>query len=278
MVLHGYDTHDRYLKPAPYGYAFTSPDEKGLGAELARQVGGVSQVVDHHYEPSVDTLEQFVVEKPRFDRGSGILKRDPEAPLLSDADRNHIAAVYDGAVAWMDASLGLFLGDLEREGILANTTMVVLSDHGEELGEKGVFHHRYSLEEAVTHVPLMIRLPEKTAKRVSGLVQLIDVAPTLWDLAGIRTLTPVEGHSLRTVLAGSEDTGNPMVFFEGALQMAGVRTLRTQLFWEGFRRENPWSARTLLVAPVNGIALKVEGDFSETEPLRSALHQFLATP
>lgn len=276
LFVHGYDTHDRYLKPTPFGYAFTDPAQEGLGPQLAREIGSVSQIVDGVYEKSVDNIAFLAVNQPRFAHGKGIRERDPDAQALTDADKAHIAATYDGAVAWMDACFGLFMAGLEQRGLLERLTIVILSDHGEELGEEGAYHHRYGLNDATTHVPLMIRLPGGASggRRIAGLTGLIDVAPTLVAQAGLRGLQQGAGQSLSAVLAGGSDTGRSVVISEGALRLLSARGPSARLIWEGFSVQNPLAQAALAVAPVDGRGLSLIGEQAELPTLRQALIDF----
>ena len=273
LFVHAYDTHDRYLKPTPFGYAFADPAQTGLGADLARQVGGVSQVLDNFYEESQDFVEKFSLDHPRFDRGRGIQTADPTVKSLSEADKKLLVASYDGAVAWMDACFGLFMAGLAQRGLLDQLTIVVLSDHGEELGEEGVFHHRYSLTDATTHVPLMVRLPDGKGRRVAGLVGLVDVGPTLLAWAGLRGME--SGISWVGALKGETIPGRDFVVSEGALRLLSVRGPQARLTLEGFRTHNPYTAAVVAVAPVDGRAVRFTGDASALPALRQDLVNFL---
>lgn len=278
LFVHGYDTHDRYLKPTPFGYAFADPAQTGLGADLARRVGGVSQILDGRYEEYEDVVESFSLNHPRFARGKGIEVMDPAVQSLSEADKKLLAASYAGSVAWMDASFGLFMAGLEARGLLDRLTIVVMSDHGEELGEKGVFHHRYSLEDLDTHVPLMVRMPKGQGggRRVSGLVELLDLGPTLVELAGLRGLQGGPGRSLAGVLKGGDYQARPMAISEGALRLVSARGPHARLEVEGFRAENPWLVPALTVAPVDGQTLRLTGDAAELPVLRQGVLDFFA--
>ncbi|MFN2399273.1 MAG: sulfatase [Gemmatimonadaceae bacterium] len=107
-------------------------------------------------------------------------------------------AAYDGALAYLDHELGRLFGELDRRGILQNTVVVVTSDHGEELAERGDWGHGSSLYMEVLRVPLIIVPPasEAAGVRVLSPVSLRSLPSTLVDLLGVRTNVVFPGRSL----------------------------------------------------------------------------------
>jgi len=95
--------------------------------------------------------------------------------------------LYDGAIRLADRRFGSVIDLLSDRGLLDNTVVVFLSDHGEELGEHGGWQHDQSVYEELIHIPLVIRLPGalNAGRRVDSIVTLVDVAPTLLALAGV---------------------------------------------------------------------------------------------
>ena len=75
---------------------------------------------------------------------------------------------------------------LESRGLLRNTVVAVVADHGENLGEHGIRFRHVGLFETTTHVPLMIRWPGRQGRRIEGLVQTIDLYPTLLNAARLK--------------------------------------------------------------------------------------------
>ena len=107
--------------------------------------------------------------------------------------------LYDGEVAYLDRQVGRLLGFLESRGLLKNTLLAVVADHGESLGEHGVLFRHAGLHDATTHVPLMIRWPgpDREGRRIRGLVETIDLFPTILAAAGL-AVPPQDGQSLET--------------------------------------------------------------------------------
>lgn len=113
---------------------------------------------------------------------------------------------YDGEVAFVDTQIGRLLAGLERAGLSGKTLVVLLSDHGEGLGEHGEQTHGVLLYDATLHVPLLLRLPgvlPAGAVRRDA-VTLADVTPTVLALAG---LTPgAEGDGIDLFAPRAEKT------------------------------------------------------------------------
>lgn len=105
---------------------------------------------------------------------------------------------YDSAIAYLDHQLGLLFEQLQKRNVLANTLVIVTSDHGEEFGEHGVMDHSYSLYLPVLHVPLLISFPSHVpaAKSVRAPVTLRDLPATVIDLLDINQKSDLPGLSL----------------------------------------------------------------------------------
>ncbi len=122
------------------------------------------------------------------------------------ADVKQIRGLYDGAVSAVDAAIGQVLRSLEDEGRAGNTIVVLISDQGEGLFENGhgQGHGDHLFGDEGTHVPLVIWDPRRNrpGRRVSGVVRDVDVAPTLYELAGVAPEEAMDGRSLVPALEG----------------------------------------------------------------------------
>lgn len=105
----------------------------------------------------------------------------PPPPILRNEE-----AMYDGAIASIDAEIGRLLAYLDTSGALGNTIVIVTADHGEEFGEHGIMDHGNTLYLPSLHVPLVIVAPRSVpaATRVAQWISLRDLAATIVDLAG----------------------------------------------------------------------------------------------
>lgn len=110
---------------------------------------------------------------------------------------------YDGEIAASDDLVGRFVEFLKEKGIYDRAVIIVLSDHGEGLGDHGEDEHGVFLYREAIHVPLMVKLPKgaRGGERVKDVVQLIDVAPTIASLTGVKPPEGLPGTSLLDVPA-----------------------------------------------------------------------------
>ena len=120
---------------------------------------------------------------------------------ISEKLQREAKQAYYASITFMDAQVGRVVEALDRLGLAENTTIVFLSDHGYHLGEHGLWQ-KQSLFEQSTRVPLLVADPGmKTAgKRTPRIVELIDVYPTLAELAGLEAPKTLEGKSLKPLL------------------------------------------------------------------------------
>jgi arylsulfatase A-like enzyme len=139
------------------------------------------------YHPPLRYARMFV--DPRAATTLGLTFADVTAAWqhrLAAADRQRVADLYDGAIAWTDRQLGRLLRGVARRGLLDRTLVVVTADHGEELWEHGNFFHGQSLYDELLHVPLLVRFPSAGHGRVvEDLVSTVDIVPTIAEVTAI---------------------------------------------------------------------------------------------
>lgn len=122
---------------------------------------------------------------------------------LSQKELNDAIRFYEGAAKYVDYSIKSLLDEMDAMGVLENTTVIITADHGEELGEHGVFLHPLEmLYDAQIHVPLIIYNAGYTGITVDMPVSLIDIAPTITDILGIPAAESFQGKSLVPVIKG----------------------------------------------------------------------------
>jgi choline-sulfatase len=119
-----------------------------------------------------------------------------DAAALSDEQVRAARHGYCAAVSYMDERVGEVLGALGEAGLGDDTIVVFTSDHGEMLGERGLWF-KMSFFDGSARVPLFVREPAgATGRRVAEPVSLLDVGPTLLELTGAAPLAGVDGESL----------------------------------------------------------------------------------
>lgn len=130
---------------------------------------------------------------------------DFEGLGASSEELEALLSLYDGAVAETDEVLGALLDGLEVRGKLDNTVVVITADHGEALGEAGLFfNHDSNLLEPTIHIPFILRAPGLEPGEVTALTRNIDLFPTLAEMAGLEAPAEIDGRSLLGVLDGED--------------------------------------------------------------------------
>ena len=127
-----------------------------------------------------------------------------EAPPDAD-DVRQINGLYDGSVHAIDDAVGRVLKSLERTGLAERTIVVVTADHGEMLYDHGhgQGHGDHLFGDEALHVPLLIYDPRvKQGRRELEIVREVDLAPTLYELAGVEAPADLDGRSLAPALRG----------------------------------------------------------------------------
>ena len=169
-------------------------------------------------EPPFDTMFGPDGPIPKAMRRSEPFFRDVNQGRrpFSEAEREHLVRLYDGNVAFADQVIGALRRAMEAEGLWERTVVIVAADHGEELHERGWIGHNVHLYEPSVHVPLIVRFPKGTGPsgvRVQALADLLDLAPTIADVFGVRgkggSDRAFQGRSLLPVIAGAP--GKPAV-------------------------------------------------------------------
>ncbi|MCX5796087.1 MAG: sulfatase [Elusimicrobia bacterium] len=153
----------------------------------------------------------------------------------SAEEKRALTQSYDQAVAAMDRRLAPLLGRLSRREA-SDTAVVFTGDHGEELFDHGGVDHGMTLFEEVLRVPLLVRAPGLRPRRVAAAVGLIDLMPTLLDLAGVSgdaaLGSQMEGVSLRPFLEGSPLELDTFAETDYLLSTA-LRAVATHDGWKG---------------------------------------------
>jgi arylsulfatase A-like enzyme len=162
--------------------------------------------------------------------------------VLDQADRERVTNYYESAVAYTDDQLGRLFQALEAVGRSAEVSLVVISDHGEELWEHGLFEHGHSMNDELLRVPLVLWAPGRAEGGVvvESPVSALDVAPTLLDLAGLEDAGTDVAASLLSHLKGGAPPGDRTLVAQTMLygiqrlaaERDGVKYVYNQL-WNG---------------------------------------------
>ena len=125
---------------------------------------------------------------------------------VTPADVRHMRRAYYAVMTWVDDRIGEILAALEAIGESDNTIVVLAADHGDMLGERGLFY-KMSFFEFSSRIPMIIHAPARfPAARVKQNVSLVDLMPTFLEWGGDDNMPElygaIDGHSLNSLLAG----------------------------------------------------------------------------
>lgn len=130
---------------------------------------------------------------------------------MNEEQEKKAVAAYYASVAYLDAQVGKVLHTLEEEGLEDNTIVIFTSDHGFHLGEHR-FWMKVSLHEESARVPLIIKVPGKQPAVCTTFVELIDLYPTVAELAGLAVSPHLQGKSLVKTLDDPQHAVRDMAF------------------------------------------------------------------
>ena len=159
-------------------------------------------------------------------------ERHPEAPNFGSSQ----ADLYDAEIWFTDKHFGRMLDELRTLGLWQRTAIVVVSDHGESLGEHGILAHGYHLYRPQTKVPFIVRVPGLPPQRVTAPVGHVDLAPTLLNLVRGPQEPSFLGRSLVDLLAGKpavspRESVFQEVTYEGNVKRRALVTSSHHLIW-----------------------------------------------
>jgi arylsulfatase A-like enzyme len=185
LFLHSYDTHPpyRYNQGESFDKGY-----KGIFKDLSMDYNTFKGIKDHAF----------------YQKGKHV--------RISEEDSGHIIACYDDAIRQADNFIGSLIAELKALSLYDKTVIILCSDHGEELGERGTFNRfgNQNLYQEVVRVPLLIRYPgipeNLRGRRIRSLAGLVDIAPTALSLLGISSAGDgFQGISLRSFMERPSD-------------------------------------------------------------------------
>ena len=180
----------------------------------------------HPFDPPADYLERFRAEDMPLPsvhsneehRQTTFQKLDREwahnqpgefeTGAMTDDDRRQVYAAYMAMVTLIDEQVGRILEALEETGQDRDTLVVFMSDHGEMLGDHGIYFKGPHFYDCQMRVPLIMKWPSGGVlknRQVNGFVELVDLMPTFLDAAGLEVPSAVQGKSLLLLLQGGDE-------------------------------------------------------------------------
>jgi arylsulfatase A-like enzyme len=141
-------------------------------------------------------------------------ERQTYSKWLRDGHSASFLQAYRACVSFSDHCAGKVLAALEETGLADNTIVVLCGDHGVHNGRKNLWYKR-TLWNASTQVALVIKAPGRRPRRIQTAVGLIDIYPTLCELAGLEPPQPLDGRSLVNLMDGEKETRPPALTSHG---------------------------------------------------------------
>lgn len=177
LYIHYSGLHVPYRPPEPYKSMFANDKlrEKGESAPLS-------------------SFESEIYD------GRGVI---PYAVAENNiTDPNYYISQYDGTISYVDTQIGRLVDSIKELHLDKNTLIVLTADHAEMLGEHNIYFNHYGIYEENIRVPLIISFPEMLPKAevISRQVSLLDIAPTVLEIAGLHQPHYMQGESLLSFL------------------------------------------------------------------------------
>lgn len=159
--------------------------------------------------------------------------------IANRSDFKHAIDGYDGGISYMDKHVGELLDTLRELGIEDEVCFIVSADHGESMGEQGIYIEHASATEAVHHIPLIMKVPgvTKPGQVIDGFIYNVDVIATITDLVGLKIPSGWDGKSFLPALKGEHWQGHNYVVMDHALYVC-QRAVRDEK-WYFIRTYHP---------------------------------------
>jgi choline-sulfatase len=169
---------------------------------------------DAGFRPPQRGLEKTSADRPAAQvvaRANAWLARDLRQPFFVwvhlNSPRSASVPPYNAAVAAADAAVGKVIAALRTAKLCDDALIMIASDHGQSLGAHGEETHGVFLYDETVHVPLLLKFPQNqnAGKRVTARARLVDVAPTILEIAGVPIPSQMQGQSLLRIAKANAD-------------------------------------------------------------------------
>ncbi len=137
----------------------------------------------------------------------------PDKTTITNADARYVVDMYDNGVRSFDNFVGEVAAELDKRHLRDHTIIVIVSEHGEDLGEHGYFGH-YDVMDTQVHTPLIIIYPNTQPKTILSEVSSVDVLPTILEMLGINKPPQIQGRSTVPLICGDEKDNRDVVYIE----------------------------------------------------------------
>ena len=196
LHLHIWDPHTPYRTPKEFGNPF---DANNIESWISEKT--FEEHLKHTGPHSANELNMFNDSKdPNYPRHPG--------KILSYKEMKKFQNEYDQSILYSDTLIGQVFDKLREYDIYSDTAIIITSDHGENMGELGLYGEHATADEPTCHIPMIIKWPDiMSGHRDSGFHYNIDLAPTVAELLDVKKSENWDGKSYKESLLKGVDTG-----------------------------------------------------------------------
>ena len=172
LFIHYFDPHQSYMPPAPFDTRYPGRDDAVISAYTSTSAAS-------YKEKELELLTDVIKRKH----------------VLSIKEKNHLLALYDGELSFVDDAVGKLMKKLQELKLYAKSMIIVTSDHGESFGEQHLMTHGIALYDDNLRVPLIIKYPSWPKKTgvVDDPVSLVDIFPEILNTVSLPIPENIQG-------------------------------------------------------------------------------------
>jgi arylsulfatase A-like enzyme len=198
LYVNYWDPHTPYRVPAEFGNPFADdPVASWMTPELLARH---RKKVGPHSAQEINMYDNRTFD--RYPRYPGEIRDMNELKKMVDG--------YDCGIRFADEQVGQIMEALRQQGIYDDVVVIVTADHGENMGQLGIYGEHGTADQATCRIPMIIRWPGMQSGHVDGgLHYHLDLAPTLAELLGTKPSDIWDGQSYASVMTAGEPSGRP---------------------------------------------------------------------
>ncbi|BCG58296.1 sulfatase family protein [Paenibacillus sp. URB8-2] len=196
LYVNYWDPHTPYRAPASFGNPFA---EEPLPAWLTDDVLEEHRnKVGPHSASEINMYDNRTLDKyPRY-----------PGEIADYAGLRRMIDGYDCGIRYMDGHIGAIFRNLEQQGIMDEVAIIITADHGENMGELGIYGEHGTADQGTCRIPMIVRWPGALKGHVNrGLHYHLDLPPTIADLLGLKPAPSWDGQSYAPALLAGEESG-----------------------------------------------------------------------
>lgn len=196
LYVNYWDAHTPYRAPEQFGNPFA---EEPLPEWLNEEVLELhKQKVGPHGAREINMFDN--VTDPNYPRHPG--------ELMNMQDLRQMIDGYDCGIKYLDEGIGQIMEEIKRQGLLDDLVIIITADHGENMGQLGIYGEHGTADHSTCHIPMIIRWPGTIRGHVDhGLHYHLDLGPTIADMMNAHACPSWDGQSYAKALRTGEDSG-----------------------------------------------------------------------